>query len=182
MEFKYAACSRKSKKHDTNEDNIFINGSYYKTKEKTDDLINGESSEQTQMFAVFDGFGQNNTGYKASYIASGILEKYKKAGRQPNFNVYKFLDGYVLEANRVILENVNANNGLQFGTSAGLLYISANRAFMYNLGDVRVYLYRDCELMQLSEDHTQAQRMVNLGVLRKEKARIHSQKDKLTQY
>ena len=68
------------------------------------------------------------------------------------------------------------------GTTLALLYINDGKAIAYNIGDSRAYLFRKNKLIQLSEDHTQAQRLVDMGLLKKSAAANHKDKHKLTQH
>jgi len=65
-----------------------------------------------------------------------------------------------------------------------LLCISPEKkeAVASNVGDSKVFLFRKEVLKKISEDHNQAQSLVNLGLITEEEARIHKDKSKLTQY
>jgi protein phosphatase len=70
------------------------------------------------------------------------------------------------------------------GSTLALLYIEPNKkeAVSANVGDSKIYIYRDGELKKISQDHNQAQSLVELGVITYEQALRHKSKSKLTQH
>ena len=63
-----------------------------------------------------------------------------------------------------------------------LLFIKDNKAISYNIGDSRIYLKRKRNLYLLSEDHTEAQHLIRMGLLNEEDAPGHEANNLLTQY
>ena len=159
-----------------NEDNYYINGKY-----KSDNSVTTEGSfdnknRDSYLYAVCDGMGGEAHGELASLIAVSTLSKYQETDIQ-----YTITD-YIQEANDHICDEIEKNAGKRCGTTLALLYIRKNMAISYNIGDSRVLFFRDGDLYQLSEDHTEAQRLVNMGVLTEEEADSHKSRNKLTQH
>jgi protein phosphatase len=67
------------------------------------------------------------------------------------------------------------------GTTMTLACISGTVLILAHIGDSRVYLLRGGECHQLTRDHTMAQLLVQLGILRPEQAAGHRLKNALTQ-
>ena len=59
------------------------------------------------------------------------------------------------------------------GSTAVLLLISGQVAWVAHVGDSRAYLYRNRRLQQLTTDHTLVQKMVQAGMLKPEEALDH---------
>lgn len=182
---KATVASRPSKVQNNNEDNFYFDGKYNTpefagviTTHSYNDYESGP-----QILAVFDGFGAEKSGGTASFLAAQLLKKFHKIINEKIGNdKSRFFNKYINDAHILIKDKMKEQFGNRMGTTLSLLCIDNDKAFMFGIGDSRVYLYRDGTLKVLSEDHTQAQRMVNLGILKPEKARTHPQKEKLTQY
>ena len=94
------------------------------------------------------------------------------------------MNAYVQSANNAICTFIQENNGERSGSTMALLCISPEKkeAVASNVGDSKVFLYRKSELKKISEDHNQAQTLVNLGMITEDEARTHKDKSKLTQH
>jgi protein phosphatase len=66
------------------------------------------------------------------------------------------------------------------GTTLTLAFSLGSELVLTHVGDSRAYLLRDGELHQLTRDHTMAQALVNLGIIRPEEAATHRLRHVLT--
>jgi protein phosphatase len=66
------------------------------------------------------------------------------------------------------------------GTTLTLAYSLGSDLVLTHVGDSRAYLLRGGELYQLTRDHTMAQALLNLGVIRPEEAATHRLRHVLT--
>ena len=171
-----AAVTDVGKVRDNNEDNYYLNGKY---RENTD-MLNDECEDRTPrkkyVFSVCDGMGGEACGELASLIAVKSLVKYADK------KFKECVNDYVTYANKLICNEIENNGGVRIGSTLALLYIDETGAYGYNIGDSRIYLMRDRCLKQLSRDHTLAQSMVDMGLLKSENMNSHSGKHKLTQH
>lgn len=171
-----AAVTNVGKVRGNNEDNYFVNG---KHRENTDTL-NEEYEEckakEKYLFSVCDGMGGEAYGELASLIAVKSLLKFQDK------NINEHINEYVVYANKLICDEIEKNDGARIGSTVALLYIDDIGAYGYNIGDSRIYLMRDGSFKQLSRDHTQAQSMVDMGLLKPEEMNAHKGKHKLTQH
>ena len=159
----------------SNEDNYYVNG---KCKTNHDVAAEGYSDNlrrDTYLYAVCDGMGGESYGELASMIAVKTLTRYQET------DIRRSIYEYIKRANRYICDEL-AKFGARSGTTLALLYFFNNKAVSYNVGDSRVYLSRKGDLYLLSEDHTEAQRLVNMGLLSEDEAATHNSKNKLTQH
>ena len=60
------------------------------------------------------------------------------------------------------------------------MYIKGGKAYIANVGDSRVYLYRNGELVQLTEDHTYVNTLLNAGIISQEQAAVDERKNVIT--
>lgn len=171
-----AAVTNVGKVRGNNEDNYFVNGKYRENTDTLNEECEDRKQRETYIFSVCDGMGGEAYGELASLIAVKSLVKY--ADKKVN----ECINDYVTYANKLICNEIENNDGARIGSTLALLYIDETCAYGYNIGDSRIYLMRDGCLKQLSRDHTQAQSMVDMGLLKPEEMNSHKGKHKLTQH
>ncbi|HEY5466450.1 MAG TPA: protein phosphatase 2C domain-containing protein [Clostridia bacterium] len=137
----------------------------------------------TQVFAVFDGMGEGELGVEAARTAAEILDVHRKMLlEQPDIPFKTFVRDFLKEANEAICNRIRAHKGLRMGTTFSLLYLHDGIARIANIGNSRIFLHRGESLIQLTYDHTQAQKLVRMGIIGREETREHPEKNVLTQY
>lgn len=159
-----------------NEDNFYINKFYKKDIGEQVCSIANERELPYYTFAVCDGMGGENFGEIASLKALEVLKQYD------NGNLCNEITSYIDDANKVICQEMIEKEGKRIGSTVSLLTINQNRATICNLGDSRIYRYKEGILQQLSSDHTRAQQLVDAGVIDHIQARNHKMKHTLTQH
>jgi serine/threonine protein phosphatase PrpC len=127
------------------------------------------------LVVVADGMGGHSAGEVASQMAADIVSRvYYETKAEPG----AALKGAVEEANRRIHEAAaedEAKHGM--GTTCTALALCGGRAYAAHVGDSRLYMLRAERLYQLSEDHSAVNEMVKLGIITKEQARTHEDKN-----
>jgi protein phosphatase len=84
----------------------------------------------------------------------------------------------VEEANRQIHEAAAEDESKHgMGTTCTALALCGGQAYAAHVGDSRLYMLRDKQLYQLSEDHSAVNEMVKLGMITREQARTHEDKN-----
>jgi protein phosphatase len=63
------------------------------------------------------------------------------------------------------------------GTTATALVLKNDQAFIGHMGDSRAYLFRNSTVSLLTKDHSLVERMVSQGILSREEAHSHPQKN-----
>ena len=168
-----AVCSHIGNMRENNEDNFFLNGVYMTIDEMDKGgLFTGASKALRQVYAVCDWMGGEANGELASSTVVSVLTEL-------NFGIpaREGIDRIVGKANDLVY-----NLHKKAGSTLALLYLHEGKATVAWLGDSRIYLLRENKLQLLSEDHTQAQRLVNMGVLDAESAKSHAMRHALTRY
>lgn len=172
----------KGKVRSNNEDNFYLNGQYLtpKNRDKTASYIDNGSRE-IGLYGVFDGMGGEALGEEASLIAAEtVFKAHRKT--ESGGNGDKTVLSAVKDANAAICKRIIESGEKRIGTTFATLKIENDTAKVYNVGDSRVYRLRNGELTQISVDDTTAQRLVNMGMITKEKAKTHEDRHKLTQH
>lgn len=147
-----------------------------------EDNFFAEADERRGVFVVADGMGGHAAGEVASEMAVTIVSRHllglasvRDAGA-PDL-VAKSLQ----EANRAIFERMLAESDKQgMGTTASVMVLSDHGYLIGQIGDSRVYLYRDGALTQITKDHSYVQEQVDAGLLTPEQARYHPYSNVIT--
>ena len=170
-------------KRKVNQDNFYVNG-FINEEQKQYILKSYFSSKAEQVLCICDGMGGEKYGEVASYIAVKKLISYKERYSNLVNRFDEHMNAYVQSANNAICTFIQENNGERSGSTMALLCISPEKkeAVASNVGDSKVFLFRNNELKKISEDHNQAQSLVNIGLITEDEARTHKDKSKLTQH
>ena len=138
-----------------------------------------------QLYIVADGVGGHNSGELASRMAVGYIAQYAALNPVDKVSskrdLRKFFKTCFDGANELIYQkagNENENSGM--ATTCVLCYLRGNSAFVVNVGDSRAYLIRDGVLRQITEDHTCVQAMIKEGLISKEEAAVHPDRNMIT--
>ena len=104
------------------------------------------------LYLVADGMGGAQAGEHASKLAAETVGEfvYKAGTYQPELLVRAFE-----EANRRVLEAANLDTALEgMGTTLVAVLKANGQAYVTSVGDSRAYVYKDGELVVLTEDQT----------------------------
>ena len=123
--------------------------------------------DTTNLFVVCDGVGGRSAGEEASRIACEWIGSRVHAasdrlhsfgGKSPKINrreVGSLLENAISEASGRIRTTAQENPNLSgMATTAAVLLIAGNHAFVAHVGDSRVYLVRHKTMHLLTEDHS----------------------------
>lgn len=130
-----------------------------------------------ELFAVADGMGGHRGGEVASSVALEALAS-TFVDRSP-----EGLRDAAREANTAVYAQASDDPELQgMGTTlvAAATIDGASTLAWVNVGDSRLYLFRDGELSRVSQDHSLVEEAVRSGELSAEEARDHPQRHIVT--
>lgn len=135
--------------------------------------------DEHRLYGVADGIGGHQGGEVASAMAVEIVEA---EATEPQIEV---LVRAVQTANRRIFEKAGSDRDLHgMGTTFVAVQVvdgpEGDEIGWINVGDSRVYLFRDDEIVQLSLDHSLVEELVRDGQLSEEEARVHPQRNIVT--
>lgn len=130
------------------------------------------------LFVVADGMGGHKAGDFASSFAVQIL--LHTILEDENQNPIKIIRNAVEEANRKVLEAAKQHAEMEgMGTTMVLVTIVDDYAYVANVGDSRLYLIED-KILQITKDHSLVEEMVRRGLITKEEAKTHPDKNIIT--
>lgn len=122
-------------------------------------------ASEAGLFAVADGMGGHSGGEVASSMAIKTLEH---AFNQfdGSIAVPDLLEQAITECNKVIYDQSQQNAQLRgMGTTLSAAYLEDDTLHIGQVGDSRIYLYRDNNLYQITEDHSQVYELLKAGLI-----------------
>jgi len=145
-------------KRKNNEDNFSLFGKYRGDVTDNKSRWSCVTSSECEYTGVYDGMGGEDSGEVASLIAAGNISGCD----------YRTLKTEGLEqlraVNRMIVSEAQRMGARIIGTTMVGLYFYGDKAVCCNVGDSRCYLFRNNKLVLLSKDHSEGQRLVDMGV------------------
>ena len=152
-------------------------------KERTENQDYFGSYEDTpygSVWIVCDGMGGAAGGRTASTMAVEII---RDTFQEDSYEgVTAAMKVAVNRANEAIFARGQNEVGLSgMGTTVVLLVIKDGQAYIGHVGDSRIYLIRQGEMIQLTRDQTLVQRMIDESALTVEKAKDHPDRHIITQ-
>ncbi|WP_166895803.1 protein phosphatase 2C domain-containing protein [Massilia sp. CCM 8734] len=141
------------------------------------DAVGEAQHGDISCFIIADGAGGHEGGEVAAHIVvEAMLEKFAAA---PAFGAHALLS-YTANAIASVAKNkqTQPQNHDMSATVAALLVDQANaHALWAHLGDTRVYLFRDAQLVSVTRDHSLTQQLIDAGYARAEQLRSHPQRN-----
>ena len=127
---------------------------------------------------VADGMGGHASGEVASALAIDTMaEEYFNSRKKP----LKSLKIASKLANENIWYRAAESRKLRgMGTTCTAVALAGRTLYIMHIGDSRAYLYKKGELIQLSEDHTYVQELLNAGKITEAEAKNHPDGNVLT--
>ena len=164
MEVRFWAQTDVGRQRDHNEDNFLVD-------------------KKLNLFIVADGMGGHAAGEVASAAAVHEIRKYVTE-RQGQIRAYKqdtdhrdsgtiarLLEGAVRYACSKIHQLAEANPARRgMGTTVDVFLVVGSRGFIAHVGDSRVYMLRQDNIHQMTQDHTLVNELIRRGRLRPDQA------------
>jgi len=132
-----------------------------------------------QLFFVADGMGGHAGGDIASAMVSQKVAQIDTG--YPNSDAAaSAMKAAMLEANRALGQTVKSHYELAgLGTTFSGMSVNGDEVTIAHIGDSRIYLCREGEMIQMTKDHTFVQRLVDLGRITEEEALVHPRRSVL---
>jgi serine/threonine protein phosphatase PrpC len=131
------------------------------------------------LFIVADGMGGHAAGEVASEIAVDTVST--AYYQDENEEIPLSLMNAIKRANALIHQRAAENmmrSGM--GTTCVAAVVRGGVAYIANVGDSRAYLVRHGQSKQVSQDHSWVEEQVRAGLLTKDQARSHAQRNVIT--
>lgn len=180
----HAAISHPGFVRTNNEDNIYCDGGIITPETRDVPFVSCGSADVPCLFAVCDGMGGEADGEVASLTAVQTLADHADAIKLAAANgqdIDRAVCAYVADANARLC-NMMRGRSARMGTTLALAVITATHIHAYNIGDSRIYIFKDGKLTQLTEDHTMAVQKVKMGLITKQEAERDKSRHVLTRY
>ncbi len=131
------------------------------------------------LYGVADGMGGHNGGEVASAMAVENLQEHAGEATLENLKQAARI------GNRAIFEKAGAEPDLHgMGTTLCAVRVvpgpEGDEIAWINVGDSRVYLFRDDNLIQLSRDHSLVEDLLRDGQLTEDEAKVHPKRNIIT--
>lgn len=172
--YKKVVCYSHIGKRLNHEDNFLMN-SLYLTSDVQQRMLDNRcccyidnSVSKIQVFAISDGMGGHSAGEVASRTCVEKLANARTVLHRYNHikEVVAYIQGIIAEINHDVCElsrKYDALNGM--GATLVLFAICGKDCAILNVGDSRAYHFDGRTLIQITKDHTEGQRMLDLGLL-----------------
>jgi len=153
------------------------------------DLSFVHQSEPTEraILILCDGMGGHNAGEVASKMACRIIIRelmpailnHPKDDDMVNFEIA--IKHAIKKANEEIYEYSKKTPEYKgMGTTVSMCVLMKNYMFVGHVGDSRVYIINDDEIIQITKDHSLVQELIDMGKIRKEEAISHPKRNVIT--
>lgn len=132
------------------------------------------------LFVVCDGMGGHNAG---EYASEGAVRMMTDAISEAvnAFDPYDALSTGIEAANRAIHQrSVDDPSKAGMGTTLVAATIYGEDLYIANVGDSRLYIFESGSLRQITRDHSYVEEMVRKGLINREEARHHRDRNKIT--
>lgn len=132
------------------------------------------------VYVVCDGMGGHVGGAKASSLAVNSIISYLNEKKYEN--PIEALNGALQFANMQILGFAQMNPEFRgMGTTACVLLVQGNEAWIAHVGDSRIYLYlgKERQLHRLTKDHSYVQALVDAGEITDDEMETHPNKNRI---
>jgi serine/threonine protein phosphatase PrpC/CRP-like cAMP-binding protein len=163
MEIKFFAATDVGRQRDHNEDNYLID-------------------PKLHLFVVADGMGGHAAGEVASQIAvhtvcravrdnADVIERHRDApdSAAARQEILAVLEHAMQTATAEIFRHAQEDNEKRgMGTTCSALLLVGARGFIAHVGDSRIYLVRQSQVHQITEDHSLLNELIRRGKLKRE--------------
>ncbi len=138
--------------------------------------------------SVCDGMGGLSSGEVASQMAVDVIkarfsEYFNKAGEK---NIPEFLKKIAIDVNELVYNyGIENCNGKMCGTTMTLAILENNYLYWLSVGDSRIYIIRDRQIVQITKDHNYTyilENKVNKGEMTNEEALNEANREALISY
>ena len=140
-------------------------------REENQDRVQVLEGERAVLLLAIDGMGGHSDGAKAAQLAT---ESFREAfGRitQPVFDPIGFLHLAIGRAHlRLVTLGARLSLESRPRATCALCLVQDDAAYFAHVGDSRIYLLRDGQVRQLTEDHSLVNEMVRAGSISPEEA------------
>ena len=142
-----------------------------KNKVNEDRYITNTLKNNSELLAVSDGMGGEPAGDVASELA---ISSIKKVEEIPDSNECDFLSEFLIKADEKIAAFSDNKPGCEgMGTTMTCVLIKKNTLYWAHVGDSRIYVNKNGNLMQITKDQTLGQFLLEEGEITEKELTSH---------
>ncbi|MGD8626344.1 MAG: Stp1/IreP family PP2C-type Ser/Thr phosphatase [Anaerolineae bacterium] len=137
------------------------------------------SRSKGALFVVADGMGGHQAGEVASQEAVRIVlhDYYASEGLSPGDSLVRAIK----LANRTLYAQAYSNTDQSgMGTTMVAAAVLGHKVYVANVGDSRAYILKGQDIAQITEDHSWVEEQVQAGLMTREQATRHPQRNLIT--
>ena len=145
--------------------------------------ISDENSELKHLYIVADGMGGHNAGEVASNSAITAFNQYihDNVHEIKEEEILDLLVSAVQHCNTDIYQKSSVDEHLsEMGTTLIAAVVMNHKLYVTHVGDSRLYIFREEEIRQLTNDHSYVMELVRLGKITREEAAVHPNRNIIT--
>ncbi|MCR4577025.1 MAG: Stp1/IreP family PP2C-type Ser/Thr phosphatase [Clostridiales bacterium] len=137
------------------------------------------SKDGLPLICVADGVGGLNAGETASFLA---VNSSVSVLRRKNavFGKETMTEAFLLANDTVNKQSSIGQDMNDMGTTLSCAWFSDGLVCIGHVGDSRIYLFRNNELLRVSKDHSFVEELVDAGTITREQARNHPKRNIIT--
>lgn len=137
-------------------------------------------SKPPHLFVVADGMGGHVAGEIASQLAATTVSNYITENLG-NSSLEVLLEKAINQANTSVYQLAQSKEDFSgMGTTVTAVYVDGDDLYWGHVGDSRIYLIRNREMQQITNDHSLVFELVQSGNITKEEAKTHPKRNMLT--
>lgn len=144
------------------------------------DVASVALNQRKQLLAmVCDGMGGHKSGdVAAKMVVDHICSAFKDTSFDTFDETVSWLDSQIQSINQIVHEKatmIDFLNGM--GTTLAIVVISTHGIICANVGDTRIYFYKNGQVTQLSQDQTLVNILLSEGQITQKEAEVHPKKN-----
>ena len=179
LQINAAVCSNKGCVRSNNEDNFCLNGKFMQQEECDRGGLFETQAQAQSLFAVCDGMGGEEAGEEASLLSAQLCARYLE--QKPIPTAQDKLRDFMFRGCRDVFAQAEKNEN-HSGSTVALLIADDEGLHAANMGDSRIYRLTTRSFEQISEDHTEMQRLLRRGQIKPSDVRHHPKRHMILQY
>jgi len=136
-------------------------------------------SQLGSLFAISDGVGGSAAGEVASAEAVNVLLQEYYFGDHTEKIPDRLKNAFLNTSMHIYDLSISHHCARNMKCTLSTLLLRHNRFFITHVGDSKIMLLRDNDMIQLTKDHSLVGKLMRLGLINAEEARIHPNKNVL---
>ncbi|HXK60562.1 MAG TPA: Stp1/IreP family PP2C-type Ser/Thr phosphatase [Acidobacteriota bacterium] len=150
-------------------------------------------NRSSALYILADGMGGHSSGEVAAKVAANAVNDFVTMANEPQEMTWPFGYSATIPYEYNVLKTAVSLANLKvchlaeleeqyagMGSTLVAVWIRADKAFYCYVGDSRIYLLRDRQFTQLSEDETLVRELLHRGVITPEEAKNHQMRHVVT--